>query len=456
VSFAPRICGFELGELDSARTAVLSVMSKRTILEGQADVAGTAASSTGQHTNRPRVVHFVGTFAQGGSERQAIQLAGLMKRCGRYDVRLATLDPYGLLREEAEQLGFQDIAAYPLTSFYNWNMAVQLSRCASQLRSSKVSVIHTHDFYSNIFAITAGALAGVPVRIASRRETGGIRTPAQQWAERRAYGLAHAVVANSQAVRLQLLREGVTERKTKVIYNGLELERFRRPGPGATKGTEFLPAEENPRRPISREEMLAMLGLPTQEGYKIVTIVANLRHPVKDHVTFLRAASLVRREIPEACFVLAGEGKLLEPMRRLALELDLHDRAFFLGRCQRIPQLLQVSEVCVLSSRFEGFSNAILEYMAAGRPVVATDVGGAREAVTEGETGYLVAAGDQGAMAARIVRLLRNHEEATSFGERGRRVVEERFSSMAQLRNTEELYRRLLEDRKYGAAELVG
>ena len=93
--------------------------------------------------------------------------------------------------------------------------------------------------------------------------------------------------------------------------------------------------------------------------------------------------------------------------------------------------------------------------MAAGRPVVATDVGGAREAVTEGETGYLVAAGDHGAMAARIVRLLRNHEEATSFGERGQRVVEERFSSLAQLRNTEELYRRLLEDQKYGAAELA-
>jgi glycosyltransferase involved in cell wall biosynthesis len=201
--------------------------------------------------------------------------------------------------------------------------------------------------------------------------------------------------------------------------------------------------------------MLAMLGLPTQEGYRIVTIVANLRHPVKDHVTFLRAASLVRREVPEACFVLAGEGELLEPMRRRALELDLQNRAFFLGPCQRIPQLLQVSEVCVLSSRFEGFSNAILEYMAAGKPVVATDVGGAREAVTDGETGYLVAPGDHGTMAARIVRLLRNHQEARSFGERGQRVVEEKFSSLAQLRNTEELYRRLLEDQTYGAAELA-
>jgi L-malate glycosyltransferase len=404
-----------------------------TILEGEATTGRCTSSSSGEHMHRPCVLHFVGTLDQGGSELQAVQLAGLMKRCGRYDVRLATLNSNGVLREEAEQLGFQDIASYPLTSFYDWNMAVQVQRCASQLRSLKVSLIHTHDFYSNIFAMTAGALARVPVRIASRREAGGMRTPAQEWVERRAYGLAHAVVANSQAVRMQLLREGISEAKTKVIYNGLDVDRLTTP------------------RLMSREEILASLGLPSNPQYKIVTIVANLRHDVKDHPTFLRAAEQVRREVPETCFVLAGEGDLLEPMRRLASQLGLQDRAFFLGRCQRIPQLLAVSDVCVLSSRFEGFSNAILEYMAAGRPVVATDVGGAREAVIDGETGYLVAAGDHAGMAARIMRLLLNDEEGRSFGERGRRVVEEKFSSMAQLRKTEELYSRLLEDRTSAA-----
>jgi glycosyltransferase involved in cell wall biosynthesis len=384
--------------------------------------------------SRPRVLHFIGTLAQGGSERQAVQLAGLMKQCGRYDVRLATLDADGILSEEAEQLGFQDIAAYPLTTFYDWNMGVQVRRCASQLRSLKVVLIQTHDFYSNIFGMIAGTFAGVPVRIASRREAGGMRTPAQQWVERRAYGLAHAVVANSQAVQMQLLREGIRESKTKVIYNGLDLDRLSAP------------------RNKSREEMLAGLGLPSKEGCQIVTIVANLRHDVKDHPTFLRAAEQVRREIPETYFVLAGEGELLEPMRRLAMQLGLQDRAFFLGRCQRVPELLAVSDVCVLSSKFEGFSNAILEYMAAGRPVVATDVGGAREAVIDGETGYLVATGDHAGMANRIVRLLRNPQEGRSFGERGRQVVEEKFSAMAQLRNTEELYSRLLGDNAAGAA----
>jgi L-malate glycosyltransferase len=406
----------------------------KAILDDEATSENRAVGQTGRHLRRPCVMHFVGTLAQGGSERQAVQLAGLMKQCGRYDVQLATLDANGVLREEAGQLGFQNIPAYPLTSFYDWNMAAQVRRCASHLRASKVSVIHTHDFYSNIFGMIAGTLARVPVRIASRREVGGMRSPAQQWVERRAYGLAHAIVANSEAVRMQLLREGISESKTKVIYNGLDLARLS----GA--------------RQKSRKDMLAGLGLPDSERYQIVTIVANLRHDVKDHPTFLRAAELVKREVPETCFVLAGEGELLEPMRRLAFQLGLQDRTFFVGRCLQIAELLAVSDVCVLSSKFEGFSNAILEYMAAGRPVVATDVGGAREAVIDGETGYLVAAGDVAGMASRIVRLLQNHELRQSLGETGQRIVEQKFSTDAQLRKTEELYSQLLKKHSSDAA----
>jgi glycosyltransferase involved in cell wall biosynthesis len=106
--------------------------------------------------------------------------------------------------------------------------------------------------------------------------------------------------------------------------------------------------------------------------------------------------------------------------------------------------LLSISELCVLSSRAEGFSNAILEYMAAARPVVATDVGGAREVIREGETGYLVPSGDDVKMAARLIELLRDPAKARRMGDEGRRVVEEDFSCEAQLARTEELYSRLL------------
>ena len=97
-----------------------------------------------------------------------------------------------------------------------------------------------------------------------------------------------------------------------------------------------------------------------------------------------------------------------------------------------------------MSSKAEGFSNAILEYMAASRAVVATDVGGAREAIIEGETGYLVPSGDDALMAQRIISLLNDPEHTREMGERGRRVVEEKFSCEAQLERTEKLYDELM------------
>jgi glycosyltransferase involved in cell wall biosynthesis len=375
---------------------------------------------------RARVLHMIGTFALGGSERQAVQLTGLMKQSSRFDVELAVLDPKGILREEAERWGFRDVPTFPLTSFYDWNMAVQLRRCAARLQTSKIDIVHTHDFYSNVFGMAAAALAGVPVRIASRRELGGMRTPAQKWVERRAYGLAQVVVANSKAVAVQLGEEGVRAEKVRIIYNGIDLHRVASVPEG------------------NRVELVKQLRLPTDGNIQFVTIVANLRHAVKDHPTFLRAARRVKERLPNSCFVLAGEGELIEPMRRLAGEFGIADRTYFLGRCDRVGELLAISDVCVLSSKFEGFSNSILEYMAAGKPVVATNVGGAREAIVEGETGYLVPSGDDRAMAERVIHLLQSPAEARELGMRGRTLVGDRFSREAQLKNTEELYGRFL------------
>src|SRR5207302_925678 len=149
-----------------------------------------------------------------------------------------------------------------------------------------------------------------------------------------------------------------------------------------------------PRSSWERNDLLAACKLSPDGGRRFVTIVANLRHAVKDHPTFLRAAQRVKSQVPEAAFLIAGEGELLEPMRGLAAQLGLAQDVFFIGRCGNVADLLALSEVCVLSSIAEGFSNAILEYMAAARPVVATDAGGVREAVHDGETGYIVPVGD--------------------------------------------------------------
>jgi L-malate glycosyltransferase len=375
------------------------------------------------------VLQLIGSFNQGGSERQAVQLTRLLHDSGRFNVFVATLDHTGPLAAAIKSLDLPEVPEYKLTSFYDRNAIVQLRSFAGYLKRNNIHVVHAHDFYTNIFGMTAATLARVPVRIASRRES-AVRVAKQRLVERGAYRLAHKVVANCEEVRRQLIVEGVAPEKVVTLYNGLDLSKFT---------TEF-----------DRQTSLAHLGLSTERRF--VTIVANMRahfmepKPVclKDHATFLRAAKRVHDAVPEAAFVIAGEGELLEETKSLAAQLGLERDVFFIGRCEKIAELLSVSYACVLSSISEGFSNSILEYMAAARPVVATDVGGAREAIVEGETGYLVKAGDDEALALRLIDLLNDPERASAMGERGREVVREKFSSEAQLARAENLYESLL------------
>jgi glycosyltransferase involved in cell wall biosynthesis len=152
----------------------------------------------------------------------------------------------------------------------------------------------------------------------------------------------------------------------------------------------------------------------------------------------------VSRAVPEASFLLAGEGELTAHLKALATDLGIQQKTEFLGRCENIGALLKISDVCVLSSKAEGFSNAILEYMAAARPVVATNVGGASEVIVENQTGHLVQSGDHETMAARIIALLHDPDRARAMGSEGRRRVEKEFSCTTQLERTERLYEKLL------------
>lgn len=373
---------------------------------------------------KKNVLQFIGSFHQGGSERQAVQLARLLSKDDRYKVFVASLNAEGVLRREVEELGVTDIPEFKLTSFYDLNFFRQLRRCAEYLRENKIEIVQTHDFYTNIFGAASSVLAGVRTRIAAKRETAGVRSSVQKALERQAFRRATAIVVNSEAVKNYLIAEGVRAEKLNVIYNGLDLERLK------PKTTD-------------RRRICEALGLPTAENARFITMVANLRHAVKNHPMFLRAAQKVLREFPDTHFVLAGEGELKSGLEDYAGRLGIKENTHFIGRCESVAELLSVSYAGVLCSFAEGFSNSLLEYMAAAKPVVATDVGGAREAVAEGENGFLVDSDDDGALAQRLVDLLQNEAKARDFGAAGRRAVEEKFSLTAQLEETLELYRRV-------------
>lgn len=375
---------------------------------------------------KTRVLQFFGSFNQGGSERQAAALTEMLVSDGRFDVSVAALDGSGILRRRVEALRTGEIAEFPLTSFYDPNFIRQLWRCVAFLKDNKISLVHTHDFYTNVFGMVAANLAKIPVMIASKRETGGMRTTAQEFVEKGAFKRADVVIANSGRVREHLINAfSLTAEKIEVIYNGIDVSHFS--------------ADHDADR--------CKMSLGFLPENKLVTIVANLRHAVKNIPMFLRASSRIAEQFKDVRFVIAGEGELRTELIGLASRLGIFDRVHFIGRCDDVPALLAASEVCALTSTNEGFSNSILEYMAAGKPVVATDVGGANEAIVDGETGFLVLSDDDAALAEKMALLLSDPAMARSFGDNGRKRVVENFSSEIQLARIVELYERLFSEK---------
>ena len=342
----------------------------------------------GKNVRKPNVLVMVDSFDMGGAESQTVLLARLLLSDGRYGVHVACLRREGALLPEIESLGLGEIPEFRLTSFYDLNMLKQLRAFRSFLRKHQIDVVHPQSFYTNVFAITGAFLARVPARIAFRGETEGWRTKAQDFIERWSYSLSHLIHANSDAVKRFLVQRGVSENKIMTVYNGLQMARVM-PDPS-----------------ITREQALGLFGIPDHRP--LITLVANMRHEVKNHRMFIRMAQRVKEAFPEAGFVLAGEGEMTEEIKSLAASAGLTADTFFIGRCDNIAELLLVSDICVLTSYAEGFSNSILEYMAAARPVVATDVGGAREAIAHGESGYLVDSDDDARMAEHVLSLLRD------------------------------------------------
>jgi glycosyltransferase involved in cell wall biosynthesis len=181
------------------------------------------------------------------------------------------------------------------------------------------------------------------------------------------------------------------------------------------------------------------LGLDPRD--RVVGIVATLR-PIKDHPTFLRAAAFVLREHPQTKFLVAGMSApdMLAELQALARSLRIDGQVVWLGGVPNPLSILPHCDVAVLSSRSEGFSNALLEYAAAGVATVATHVGGNAEIVQDGQTGFLVPPGEPAAMAQRICQLLSDDALRQQFATQARRRVETEFSEEQVLEDYTRLY----------------
>ncbi len=367
------------------------------------------------------VVHFINSFAEGGTERQAIQLVNALHLGGEWRVSVSAHSSDGpLLRMLAPELR-ERLAIYPLRRFASWHTVRQLRAFGAHLRRIGADIVHTHGFYPNTFGTCAARLAGVAVRIASKREERALRTTPRAALEGLALARATHIVANCGAIRAQLHERGFGEGRISTIHNAVAPER-------SCAAYQTVVAIATDVAPVAGKSHL-------------VTMVANFHHDAKDHATFLRAARRVVDAAPGTRFTLAGEGPNRPAIQRLCTTLGLSDHVRFIGHCADIPSLLARSTACVLTSRSEGSPNAVLEYMAAGRPVVATDVGGVRETVIDAVTGVLVRPGDDASIAAAILRLLSDGALRERMGAAASARVREEFSLARQLDAVSALYR---------------
>lgn len=370
---------------------------------------------------RYKVLQVFTTLQRGGMERQTLNLVRALRASDEFEVHVAALGADGPIRAELAELGIHRVPLFPLRRLYDVAAARQFVAFIRLLRSFSggVDIIHTHDFYTNTFALPAAALCRVPVRIGSRREL-DVFSGAQRRVERTVLRLASAVAANCETLRHELIAEGVAERKVRLLTNGVDRRC----------------ADDAAARRFRTD-----LDIPA--GVPVVSMLANLHNTRKDFGTFVRAAARIRSRMPDTVFVIAGGGDPGE-VQSLAAAHDRDLQLLTPGVLMDIEPLLSATSVLVHTAHSEGLPNSVLEAMACGIPVVATAVGGIPELVQNRSTGFTVAPGDADSVAAHVIDLLADSHLAKSVGERGQQHVRQHYSLEQQTEALFELYGEML------------
>jgi len=305
-------------------------------------------------------------------------------------------------------------------SLYGWKSLITRAQLARHLRRNQIAVAHSFDFYTNLTLIPSARLAGVPVVIGSQRQLGDLLTPTQFGVQADLFRLCDAIVCNSRAAAERLASAGIREHRLVVMGNGL--------------ASEFFAAAE----PV----------LPRRPGVLRVGMIARMNTRAKNHSIFLRAAARLHAKHPNLEFVLAGDGPLRAQLEQEAQNLGLGEQAIFLGDRRDIPAVLASLDVSVLPSQSESLSNSILESMAAGVPVVATNVGGNPELIT-GERGFLVEPDSDSAVADALDRLLRDPALRASCAANSKAFTASNFTLDHMRESHEQLYLNLLERKQW-------
>ena len=371
-------------------------------------------------------------FSGGGGAEQ--QLRALAKGIDKQTFRVLVVTRFsGPLDEETKQIPGVEFICLRRDKEFNPFDVFRIMRILSQRH---VDIIQPFLSTATLFGLLPAFLVRTPVKVVTERC--GVRNDQHGiykviiMLEDLLGHFAQVAVANSRAGQRLLVSRGYRLDKTRVIYNGIDVSRL-------------------------EVDQVQVAKIRTEKGLKpeepVVGISAWIS-PAKDHFTFLKSAQIIHEHKPEVRFAILGTGPLLPDLEVMVKKLNLTKQVIFLGEQQQVGTYLSLFDISVLSSiDHEGCSNSILETMALGKPVVATDVGGNGELVISGENGFLVPPGEPLALAQAILSLLDDTDRARQMGEEGRSMALSQFRQEQMVSYYQDLWLELLGRRPRGGGE---
>jgi glycosyltransferase involved in cell wall biosynthesis len=368
-----------------------------------------------------RLLFVITSLIYGGAEAQLVALALGFARAG-WQVRVVCMTPLGPRAQDLQSAGV------PVDSLQMQPGRPSLRaflRLVQIIRSFRPSLVHSHMVHANLLARLARPLAQVPVLVCTAhniREGGRWRETAYRLTD----PLCDLTTQVSQAGLRRYLEVGaIAPGRGIFMANGVDTARF---------------------KPDAEARVALRQAMGAQESF--VWLAVGRFTQAKDYPSLLRAFAEVTQSNPQARLWLVGQGELLEPMRQLAHSLGLAERVQFLGARKDVPALMNAADAYVMSSAWEGMPMVLLEAAAVGLPILATDVGGNREVVHEGCSGWLVPPQDSGRLARAMQLVTQTSEqERKNMGMAGRALVVAKHDLTRVIQDWEEVYVRLLQQK---------
>lgn len=356
----------------------------------------------------------------GGTEKHLAQLVRLLSR-DTFKCSVVVFDLGANALIDGMRAAGVPVRHVPVQRIYTPNALRRATELAGIIKRDNVDIVQTFHQTSDTFAAIVAKLSGVKCIISSKRDTGQLKRPVHIFLNRRLKFLFDRTIVVADAVgEAVVATEHIDRSRITRIYNGVDT-------------VEFSP-------PNTREAAAARSRLRFGDGDFVVGMVAGFR-PEKNYDIFFQGAVKAMTVIPSLKVLAVGGGPLLEHFRTLYDIERFRSRIEFTGETEDVAQYLKAMDVgCLIPGKNEGFSNAVLEKMATGLPMIVTEVGGNAEAVIDGENGIVIPPADCEAFRAALVRMHSDPTARLAMGRRSRELVEQRYSLQDMCRKHEALY----------------